>query len=55
LIAHCLISSLESRQDEGVDEAWGELAEKRHLELQSGTVTGLSWNEVKNTMKNRDV
>ena len=54
LIAHCLISSLESRQDEGVDEAWAELAEKRYLELQSGVVTGLLWKEVKNAVKNRD-
>jgi len=29
LVAHCLIASLESRQDAGVDEAWGELAERR--------------------------
>ena len=26
MVAHCLISSLETRQDEGVDQAWGELA-----------------------------
>ena len=48
LVAHCLISSLESKQDEGVDEAWAELAEKRYLELESGAVNGLSWEEVRN-------
>jgi hypothetical protein len=31
LIAYCLISSLESRLDEGVDEAWGALTEKRYF------------------------
>ena len=54
LVAHCLISSLESEQDEGVDVAWAELAEKRYLELESGQVTGLSWVEVRNAVKNQD-
>lgn len=54
LVAHCLISSLESKQDEGVDEAWAELAEKRYLELESGAVNGLSWEEVRNQVKGRD-
>lgn len=54
LVAHCLISSLESKQDEGVDEAWAELAEKRYLELESGAVNGLSWEEVRNKVKGRD-
>lgn len=48
LVAHCLISSLESKQDEDVDVAWAELAERRYLELESGKVTGLSWVEVSN-------
>ena len=48
LVAHCLISSLESKHDDGVDQAWGELAEKRFIELESGTVTGVSWNDIKN-------
>jgi len=47
LVAHCLISSLESRHDDGVDRAWGEVAEKRFLELKSGTVTGVTWNDIK--------
>lgn len=54
LIAHCLISSLESKQDEGVDDAWAELAERRYLELQSGMAKGLSWSEIKKSVKNRD-
>jgi len=51
LIAHCLIASLESRQDEGVDEAWAELAERRYDELVSGTVNAVSWNDIKSSVK----
>lgn len=54
LVAHCLISSLESKHDEGVDEAWAELVEKRYLERESEAVNGLSWDEVKNEVKGRD-
>ncbi len=51
LVAHCLISSLESRQDEGVDEAWTELSEKRLMELESGEVKGVTWGDIKNKVK----
>ncbi len=51
LVAHCLISSLESRQDEGVDEAWAELSEKRAMELKFGEVKGVSWRDIKNVVK----
>jgi len=54
LVAHCLISSLESRQDEGVDEAWAELSEKRLMELKSGEVKGVSWRDIKNKVKGHD-
>ncbi len=47
LVAHCLISSLESKHDDNVDKAWGELAQKRFLELESGTVKGVSWEKIK--------
>jgi len=47
LVAHCLISSLETRHDDRVDKAWGELANKRLLELESGAVKSISWNEIK--------
>lgn len=46
LVAHCLISSLESSHDEDVDGAWAMLVEKRYLELESGTVTGVSWEDM---------
>ena len=47
LVAHCLISSLETKQDDSVDQAWGELAQQRFSELESGTVKGVSWDEIK--------
>jgi len=51
LVAHCLISSLEIRHDDRVDEAWGEFAKKRLLELESGAVKGVSWDNIKNDIK----
>jgi len=51
LVAHCFISSLESRQDEGVDEAWAELSEKRLMELKSGKVKGVSGRDIKDKVK----
>ena len=55
LVAHCLIASLETKQDEGVEEAWIKLAEKRFAELESGAVKGVSWQEIKAQVKRRDV
>ena len=52
LVAHCLISSLESKQEDGVDDAWAELAEKRFQELKSGSVKGVSWEDIKKSIKN---
>jgi putative addiction module component (TIGR02574 family) len=51
LVAHCLISSLETHQEEGVDQAWAELAEKRHGELISGKVKPVSWEDIKKRVK----
>ena len=51
LVAHCLISSLETRQDEGVDQAWADLAEKRYEELISGKVEPASWEDIKKDVK----
>ena len=48
LVAHCLISSLEIKHDESVDNAWAELAEKRFHDLETGVVKGVSWSEIKN-------
>ncbi|MEK7280564.1 MAG: addiction module protein [Nitrospirota bacterium] len=51
LIAHCLISSLETTQDDGVDLAWAELAEKRYDELITGKVKSVSWDQIKKKVK----
>lgn len=51
LVAHCLISSLEIKHDDSVDEAWSELAQKRFMELESGTTKGVSWDTIKNKVK----
>ena len=51
LVAHCLISSLETKQDEGVDQAWADLAEKRYEELISGKVEPVSWEVIKKDVK----
>ncbi len=48
LVAHCLLSSLETKYDESVDSAWAELAGKRVDELESGVVKGVSWDEIRN-------
>ncbi len=51
LLAHCLISSLEAKHDEDVDQAWGKLAEQRFYELESGAVKAVSWSEIRNKLK----
>ena len=51
LVAHCLISALESKQDDDVDDAWADLAEKRLSELSSGKVQGVIWDEIKTNIK----
>ncbi len=51
LIAHCLISSLESKQDDDVEDAWAALAESRFTELASGEVKGVSWESIKKHVK----
>jgi len=51
LVARGLISSLETKQDEGVDLAWVELAEKRYEEIISGKVAPVSWEDIKKVVK----
>lgn len=55
LVAHCLISSLESKQDDGVDDAWIDLAEKRYQALVSGEAQGLSWEEIRKEVNSPNV
>lgn len=47
LVAHCLISSLETQQDQGVEQAWAELADKRFQQLVTGEVKAVSWDDIK--------
>lgn len=51
LVAHCLISSLETEQEDGVDMAWAELAEKRYNELLTGAVKSVPWEQIKKEVK----
>lgn len=50
-VAHCLISSLDTQQDEGVDAAWAQLAKERFEEIKSGKVKTLSWQQIKANVK----
>ncbi len=43
LLAHCLIASLETAPEDGVDDAWLALAEIRSSEIESANVKGVSW------------
>ena len=52
-VAHCLISSLEVKHDDNVDQAWGELAQQRFTELESGAVRGVTWGEIKNKIRQK--
>ncbi len=51
LVAHCLISSLGVRHDDSVDKAWSQLAQERFSELESGSVSGVTWAEIKKNIK----
>jgi putative addiction module component (TIGR02574 family) len=51
LVAHCLIASLDTEQDEDIDSAWADLAEKRFFELVSGKVKAISWDEIKQRLQ----
>jgi hypothetical protein len=51
LVAHCLIASLDTAQDDDIDSAWAGLAEKRFFELISGKVKTISWDEIKRGLK----
>lgn len=51
VLAHCLISSLDQMQDDGVDDSWAAIAEKRFAQLESGEVSAISWNQIKKEIK----
>jgi putative addiction module component (TIGR02574 family) len=50
-MARCLIQSLESPSNENVDEKWVELAQKRLLEMETGTVKPVSWEKIKRNVR----
>lgn len=50
-VAHCLISSLDIRSDEDVDNAWAELAQKRYAELASKSTESIPWQTIKANIK----
>jgi len=54
LVAHCLISSLESKQDDDVDDTWAVLAENRYSDLESGIAKPASWQDIKKEIKGKD-
>ncbi len=51
MLAHCLISSLDEVHDQGVDDAWADIAEQRFAQLLSGEVKALTWDEIKQGIK----
>lgn len=51
LLAHCLISSLETQHDEDVDAAWSALVEQRLDDLEADRVQTVSWDQIKNQLK----
>ncbi len=46
-LAHSLLNSLEEDQDEGVDQAWLDVANQRLKELESGEQDAVSWDDIK--------
>lgn len=50
-LAHCLISSLETVEDQETEYLWVQLARKRYNELISGDVKPRSWEEIKKEIK----
>ena len=50
-IAHFMISSLEGKPEAGVEKDWLKLADQRYRELKSNKDQGLTWQEIKNQVK----
>jgi hypothetical protein len=47
LAAHCLLSAMDGRADDNVEQEWLSIAEKRSNELQSGKVSPTTWDQIK--------
>ena len=50
-LAHCLISSLDTTEEESIDDKWALLAKERYDEIKSGSVKTVSWDEIKNEIQ----
>ena len=50
-LARCLLSSLDTIEEESVDEEWAKLAQKRYKELKSGLVKSVTWDEIKKDIR----
>ena len=46
LMAHIIISSLDTKVDEEVDAAWAKLANKRYNDLINGRVKPVTWDNI---------
>ena len=51
LLAHCLISSLETVHETDVDTEWADLSEKRYSDIVSGSVETVSWDQIKKSVR----
>lgn len=52
LLAHYLLSSLETHTDEYVEASWLELAEERLKEYEAGQTQPVDWQEIKSKLGN---
>ncbi len=50
-LAHCLISSLETKQEPNSDQAWADLSLKRFDQLLTGEVSPVSWDDIKKVVQ----
>jgi hypothetical protein len=51
MVAHCLIASLDTRQNNDVENAWAKVAQKRFSELASGEIESVSWEDIRKKVK----
>jgi len=47
LAAHCLLSAMDGRADDDVEQDWLLLAEQRSNELETGKVSPTTWDQIK--------
>ncbi|OQY50571.1 MAG: addiction module antitoxin RelB [Candidatus Parabeggiatoa sp. nov. 2] len=51
MMAHCLISSIDHPTEDNIDQAWLKLAENRLSELENNQVKPVSWDELKQKIR----